>query len=256
VRERSGCIRVVGVIPAGAKPDSIDAAVVSPAVYAHDAFVTALGRHGVDVIEPSPADGSWPYEYRRATTSGTDFRTLWSHQSEPLRDIIADMWQPSDNLVAELLLRELGAVGPEGPPGTTAHGIAFEQGWLAAQGVDVDAIALVDGSGLSVYDRITPRDLVTILKHDWDGPNRDIVLDALPIAGVRGTLRSSYAGTPAERHVFAKTGTLTHVSGLAGYAANAKHGAVIFAFQVDDWVGTPTALRELRARILSRFVEG
>ena len=100
---------------------------------------------------------------------------------------------------------------------------------------------------------ITPRALTAVLKHDWDSPNRDLVLDDLPIAGVRGTLADSYTGTAAARRVFAKTGTLSHVSALAGYVANDKHGAVIFAFLVDDWLGDAAALRDVRGRILSRL---
>jgi serine-type D-Ala-D-Ala carboxypeptidase/endopeptidase (penicillin-binding protein 4) len=250
-RERSGCIRVTGTIPAGAKADTVDAAVMSPAVYAHDAFVAALQRHGVESTEVA---APWPYEHRIVLAPNASATVVWSHDSEPLRDALADLWLPSDNLVAELLLRQIG-FAQDGAPGTTAHGIAVETAWLKGLGIDTAALAIDDGSGLSTYDRITPHDLVTVLKHDWDGPNRDVVLDALPIAGVRGTLKSAFAGTPAERHVFAKTGSLSHVSTLAGYAANAKHGAVIFAFQVDDWVGQSAALRELRARVLAHFVE-
>ncbi|MDB5043782.1 MAG: dac, partial [Candidatus Eremiobacteraeota bacterium] len=253
-RERSGCIRVTGSIPAGAKPDTVDAAVMSPAVYAHDAFVAALKRHGVESTELTQIAGPWPDEHRFVLAPNASATVIWSHDSEPLRDALADLWLPSDNLVAELLLRQIG-FAQDGAPGTTAHGIAVETAWLKGLGIDTAALAIDDGSGLSTYDRITPHDLVTVLKHDWDGPNRDIVLDALPIAGVRGTLKSAFAGTPAERHVFAKTGSLSHVSTLAGYAANAKHGAVIFAFQVDDWVGQSAALRELRARVLAHFVE-
>jgi len=258
-RDRSGCIRMTGTIPAGAKPDTVEAAVPSPAVYAHDAFVAALKRHGVEVSEPSAVPAAWPFEHRLAEVPPSALpsptTTLWMHDSEPLSDVLADLWLPSDNLVAELLLRELGTNAPYGTPGTTAHGIALEKSWLQSLGVDPSALAIDDGSGLSAYDRISPRALVAILKHDWDSPNRDLVLDDLPLAGVRGTLKSSYTGTAAEKHVFAKTGSISHVSTLAGYAANVKHGAVIFAFQVDDWVGEAAALRELRGRILSRFVE-
>jgi D-alanyl-D-alanine carboxypeptidase/D-alanyl-D-alanine-endopeptidase (penicillin-binding protein 4) len=260
-RDRSGCIRVVGTIPMGAKPDTVDAAVPSPALYAYDAFVAALKRHGVAVADSHDAvPAGWPFEHRvelSPLASPSVATTLWSHDSEPLRDTLADLWLPSDNLVAELLLRELGTTTPYGTPGTTAHGIAVEQSWLKGLGIDTTAaLAIEDGSGLSTYDRISPRALVRILKHDWDGPYRDLVLDDLPLAGVRGTLKSSYLGTPAEKKIFAKTGSISHVSALAGYAANAKHGAVIFAFQVDDWVGETAALRELRARILARFVDG
>ena len=168
--------------------------------------------------------------------------------------MLGDLWLPSDNILAEQLLRALGAPAGE-LQGPSEAGIAWEKTWLKKLGVDTAAIAIEDGSGLSTYDRITPHDLVTILKYDWDGPNRELVLDDLPIAGVRGTLTSAYTGTAAEQHVFAKTGTVSHVSTLAGYAANAKHGAVIFAFQVDDWIGEAAALRELRGRVLSHFVQ-
>jgi D-alanyl-D-alanine carboxypeptidase/D-alanyl-D-alanine-endopeptidase (penicillin-binding protein 4) len=253
-RERSGCIRVSGSIPAGAKPDAVDAAVVSPAVYAYDAFVRALRAHGFTPPGMTQIAGPWPDEHRTVLAPKPNAKVVWAHDSEPLRDTLADLWLPSDNLVAELLLRELGFAA-NGAPGTTEHGAAFEKSWLKSLGVDADAIAIDDGSGLSTYDRITPHDLVTILKHDWDGPQRELVLDDLPIAGVRGTLKPAYVGTPAEKKIFAKTGSISHVSTLAGYAANAKHGAVVFAFLVDDWVGETAALRELRGRVLTRFVE-
>ncbi|MDB5073662.1 MAG: dac, partial [Candidatus Eremiobacteraeota bacterium] len=251
-----GCIRVTGTIPLGAKPDVVDAAVPSPAAYAHDAFTAALARRGVAVFEPHLAGDPWPgaFDHRAVPAPSPNAAVVWSHDSRPLRDMLADMWLPSDNLVAELLLRQLGFV-QGGAPGTTANGIALERAWLKALGIDTGAIAIEDGSGLSGYDRITPRDLVTILRHEWNSPNRDLVLDALPVAGVRGTLKASYTGTAAERKIFAKTGSVSHVSTLAGYAANAKHGAVIFAFQVDDWIGEAAALRDLRGRVLSLLVE-
>ena len=251
-RDRAGCIHLDGAIPLGSKPDTIDAAVVSPAAYAYEAFAAALGAHGVRV--PLTAPTGWPDEHRFAGPPAADAKIVWAHDSEPLRDALADLWLPSDNLVAELLLRQLG-FAQDGVPGTTAHGAAAERTWLKTLGIDADAIAIEDGSGLSTYDRITPRDLVLVLKHDWDGPHRELVLDDLPIAGVRGTLASGYAGTPAAGRIFAKSGSFSHVNALAGYAANVKHGALVFAFLVDDWVGTSADLRELRARVLARFVD-
>ncbi len=252
-RDRAGCIRVVGTIPAGAPPDVLEAAVPSPAVYAHDAFVAALLRHGVDAAQLRALAGPWPDEFRRAIALGANSRVLWTHESEPLSDLLGDVWIPSDNLGAELLLREVG-VARSGAPGTTADGIAAERRWLDALGASVK-YDLADGSGLSAYDRMSPRTAVAILRHDWDGPYRDVVLDDLPIAGVRGTLASSFADTPAARRVFAKTGTLSHVAALAGFVATARHGTVIFAFDVDDALGDPAALRALRGRVLSLFAQ-
>jgi serine-type D-Ala-D-Ala carboxypeptidase/endopeptidase (penicillin-binding protein 4) len=244
--EQGADVSVYGTVPFGAPAEQLSLAVPNPPRYAAMGARRALQRGGIRLLrEPyqtAPADAATPP------------RIVWTHWSEPLGDMLADLWLPSDNILAEQLLRAVGAT-PPALQGSSGAGIAWEKTWLKGLGVDTDAIAIEDGSGLSVYDRITPRDLVVILKHDWDGPNRDLVLDDLPIAGVRGTLKSSFSGTPAEKRVFAKTGSVSHVSALAGYIANAKHGAVIFAFQVDDWIGTSADLRDLRGRVLSEFVE-
>ncbi len=246
--DRPGEVDVTGVLAAGAEPEKLSLAAPNPPRFAVAAARRAILAGGVRIGNREPVAA-------RAGQDGTPPRVVWSHDSEPLSDLLADLWLPSDNMLAEELLHAVGAEPPD-VRGTSEAGIAWEKGWLAKLGVDTGAgLALSDGSGLSAYDRITPRDLVLILRHDWDGPYRDVVLDALPIAGVRGTLRSSFAGTAAAQHVFAKTGTVSHVSTLAGYVATAKHGAVIFAFQVDDWVGAAADLRDLRGRVLAHFVE-
>jgi len=91
------------------------------------------------------------------------------------------------------------------------------------------------------------------LQHDWNAPYREIVLSALPVGAARGTIEG-IAGTPAAGRVFAKTGSMMHVRGLAGYLATLRHGAVTFAFSVDDWNGNYSDLAALRARVLSRVV--
>ena len=250
VRSRwpSADVEIVGTIASDAKPEHLSLAVPNPPRFAAAAARRVLVAGGI------PVRGRGFAVEMRHSDDSAPLREVWSHDSEPLSDLLADLWLPSDNMLAETLLRALGAK-PPALSGSSADGIAFEKSWLKGLGIDTGALALSDGSGLSTYDRITPRDLAVILKHDWDGPYRDLVLDDLPIAGVRGTLKSAYAGTAAEKKIFAKTGTVSHVSTLAGFAANAKHGAVIFAFLVDDWVGDSGALRDLRARVLTRFAE-
>ena len=247
----AGCTRVVGSLAAGSAPEMFDAAAPSPTAYAAMVFRAALARHGI-TLESSSVVAGPPDRSIRTALPGAPI--VWSHDSEPLNDIVADCWMPSDNLIAEMLLREI-AYAADGLPGTTERGIALEQTWLRGLGVDPDALILNDGSGLSSYDRVTARALVAVLQHDFAGANQARVLDDLPIAGVRGTLAGSYVGTALEKRVFAKTGTEMHSSTLAGYAATAKHGAVIFAFLVDDWSGDPEALRTLRARVLTHLIE-
>jgi D-alanyl-D-alanine carboxypeptidase/D-alanyl-D-alanine-endopeptidase (penicillin-binding protein 4) len=249
-REGNGCIDVIGGIPAGENGESIDAAVPSPEAYAYRIAAQQLGDAGID-----------PGMYRSASPPPWDFTTgsmpagapiVWSHLGPPLGSWLGPrFWIPSDNLAAELLLKEIGC-GAGGEPGTTAKGIAFERQFLRAIGVDPKTVTLADGSGLSQYDRITPRDLVAILQHDWNGPHRDLVLDSLPIGGARGTIEG-IAGTPVAGRVVAKTGSMSHVRGLAGYLATERHGAVTFAFNVDDWNGDNAALAALRANALARI---
>ena len=255
VRSPGNCNVLVGSVPLDSPGESIDVAVKDPPGYA----VTYLARRS---REPLAASGRAPRgdvspdvgAIRPAGNFVPVGIVFWSHDSEPLRAWLGPLfWIPSDNLVAETLLKELGfATG--GKPGTTDKGIAYEKTWLQGIGVDPATVTLADGSGLSQYDRITPRDLVAILAHDWSGRNRDLILASLPVGGARGTIEG-IAGTPAAGRVFAKTGSMSHVRGLAGYLAPRRHGAVIFAFSVDDWIGRYPALAALRAAVLSRIVD-
>jgi D-alanyl-D-alanine carboxypeptidase/D-alanyl-D-alanine-endopeptidase (penicillin-binding protein 4) len=89
--------------------------------------------------------------------------------------------------------------------------------------------------------------------HDWQGAGRATVVNALPLAGVRGDLLSAMRGTPAEGHVFAKTGSMSHVRGLAGYVSTRTRGTLVFALSIDDWIGTDADLAALRAAFCSRL---
>jgi D-alanyl-D-alanine carboxypeptidase/D-alanyl-D-alanine-endopeptidase (penicillin-binding protein 4) len=113
----------------------------------------------------------------------------------------------------------------------------MENQYLKSAGIDPATVSISDGSGLSQYDRITPRDLLLILQNDWNSPNRDVVLNALPVAGVRGSLKSSYKGTAAEHNVFAKTGSISHVRTISGYVKTRTHGPVTFSFMINQWMG-------------------
>ena len=243
----SGCRELVGVLPSR-KVEAIDVAVPDPGLYLARAFVQRLRSAGVSI------DGSGRVARRPRVPIVLvvrDAPPVWSHVGLPLSAVMPRFWIPSDNFVGELLLLDLC---PErGEAGARACGLDRERTWLRSIGVDPATTTLADGSGLSQYDRITPRDLVTILQHDWNGPNRQLVLDSLPIGGARGTIEG-IAGTPVAGRVFAKTGSMMHVRGLAGYLATERHGAVTFAFNVDDWIGDYPALAATRAAVLSRIV--
>ncbi len=227
--DRIGVIEITGSYPLGAKESGdVRPAVPDPEAYAGDVFTKALQRHGVSINGDVLRGGSG-----RTPANAT---ILWSKHSEAMPQLLADFWYPSDNLMGEMFLKELG-FRLKGAPGNVDNGRVMEDQYLKSAGIDPATVTISDGSGLSQYDRITPRDLLLILQNDWNSPNRDVVLDALPVAGVRGTLKSSYKGTAAENTVFAKTGSISHVRTISGYVKTKTHGPVTFSFMINQWMG-------------------
>ncbi|MEO6990024.1 MAG: D-alanyl-D-alanine carboxypeptidase/D-alanyl-D-alanine-endopeptidase [Candidatus Baltobacteraceae bacterium] len=255
-RDPWGCIDVVGTIPLGAKPERLDAAVPSPAAYLRGALLAKLAAAGIAIERTSGAmAGPIGAETFGKIPAAATATTLWTHASEPLPELLADFWYPSDNLLGEVLLKALG-VARSGTPGSSAAGLALETDFLRSAGVDPTTVDLYDGSGLSRYDRMTPRSLVALLRYDWRSPSRDTVLDALPVAGVRGTLAHAYVGTPSERRLFAKTGGMLDVTNLSGYLATERHGALAFSFLIGDALGDDGAIAQTRAQILGALIGG
>lgn len=236
-------IAITGSYPAGAaESDDLEPSVPDPEAYAGDVLLHALRDAGISV-----AGG------RRNGATPASAVPLWQHQSAAMAELLADFWLPSNNLMGELFLKELGVVRA-GEPGSDANGAKAEADYLRAIGADPATVSIADGSGLSVYDRITPRDLVTVLQSDWNGTQRNAATDALPLAGVRGTLQDAFAGTPLTGEVFAKTGTARHLRALSGFLQTSRHGPVTFSLLVNDWLGddrSDETIRGFEASVLS-----
>lgn len=147
-----------------------------------------------------------------------------SVESPPLSAIIAAMNGPSDNYLAEMLLKGLGAA--HGAGGTTAAGATAARAALDDIGVRP---RIVDGSGLSRRDRTTPRQVVRLLQRVANMEFAVPFTASLPVAGVSGTLRRRMRGTAAAGTCRAKTGTLRYTSNLAGYCTSGDGGTVAFA---------------------------
>ena len=176
-----------------------------PALAAARAFRDLLVRAGIRVARPAGTG--------RADGGAFPLATV---RSVPMSLLVRWMNGESDNFMAELLLKQLGAV--ENQQGTTARGAAVVRRTLAAVGVPLAGVRLVDGSGLSPYDRLTAGALVGILEAAWKDPGiRRPFVASLPVAGRSGTLADRLRTPPARGHVIAKTGTTDTASTLAGY---------------------------------------
>jgi serine-type D-Ala-D-Ala carboxypeptidase/endopeptidase (penicillin-binding protein 4) len=145
-------------------------------------------------------------------------------QSAPMSAIVAAMNGPSDNYLAEMLLKGLGAA--HGSGGTTAAGAAAARAALDDIGVRP---RIVDGSGLSRSDRTTPRQVVRLLQRVANMEFAQPFTASLPVAGASGTLQRRMRGTAAAGNCRAKTGTLRYTSNLAGYCTTGDGGVVAFA---------------------------
>src|SRR6478672_1383593 len=179
-----------------------------PALAAAQLFRTALVRAGVKVAAAAV--------HGRADAAAVPLAAV---DSPTLDAIVRWMDRVSDNFVAEMLVKELGAV--QAGKGTTAAGAGVVTGLLAQAGVPLDGVRLVDGSGLSLLDRLTPNALVGLLSVMWqDMEVRLDLLTSLPIAGRTGTLEDRMRSGPATGVVRAKTGTTSNASALSGYVGD------------------------------------
>lgn len=195
--------------------------------------ITGKSRVTGEVAVPSVPSAS-------SVSAGVEIVTL---QSPPFSLIAAQTLKPSQNLYTELILRTLGKLTPPPATMTTAIfnqtsedlGIEAVKSFLKAAGIRPDALVLNDGSGLSRNDMITPDATVQLLVFMSKHRFANVFREALPIAGVDGTLRNRMRGTPAENNVRAKTGSLSSAASLAGYVTTAAGEKLAFAIMVNNY---------------------
>lgn len=168
-----------------------------------------------------------------------------SMQSTAFSLVAAHTLKPSQNLYTEIILRTLGRVRGFDPTKTSENsGLEVVREFLHQAGVDDSDLALDDGSGLSRNDMITANTTVQLLtfmsKHRYFAQFRD----ALPIAGVDGTLRTRMRGTPAEGNLRAKTGSLSSVASLSGYVTTAAGEHLAFSMMLNNYPDAAAVRRD------------
>jgi D-alanyl-D-alanine carboxypeptidase/D-alanyl-D-alanine-endopeptidase (penicillin-binding protein 4) len=192
---------------------------LTPALDAGRALARSLGVDPVKVTTaPGPASG----------------KELASVQSAPLIERLRQMVSASDNVMAEGIAREVAA-GMQRPRSFSGAADAVTAS-LSAAGVDMKGAALLDGSGLSVLDRLTATTLDDVIG-EAAGPHRRALaslLDLLPVAGGSGTLSNRFLNPETSRGAAgwlrAKTGSLTAVNTLAGVVTDQSGRVLTFAF--------------------------
>ena len=173
--------------------------------------------------------------------------------SSTLSDALGRMLKFSDNQIAETLLKTLGTLGGDG---SSDDGLDVVRATLGGWGIEPDAFSMVDGSGMSRYSELAPAALARMLRRVSQLPGYRAFYDALPIASVDGTLSRRFRSTAASRTVRAKTGSLSGVRGLAGFARDGDGETLIFALLLNGYdtpSGVATALEDLLVEQLALY---
>jgi D-alanyl-D-alanine carboxypeptidase/D-alanyl-D-alanine-endopeptidase (penicillin-binding protein 4) len=160
-------------------------------------------------------------------------RLLGEVSSAPVERLVEQMLSLSDNVLAEALARQVALAA--GEPLSFVGAAAAVRSTLERAGFDLSGAVLVDGSGLSTANRLSPAllsDILTAAASDPDSPGRAL-LAGLPVAAYDGTLVERFGQSPAGGVVRAKTGTLDGVSALAGIVETADGRLLVFALMAD-----------------------
>lgn len=231
-------VRLSGTIAWGGEPATLRLGIDDPAHFAAWRLKQLLQARGVRVI------GTLDVRHRPVTPADDpDVRgvapparppepqPLARLVPPPLRDDLVRINKASQNLHAELLLRRLGRVRGTG---SIADGLAMVESMMERVGVPRTGWDLSDGSGMSTYDRLAPRSVVTLLRWAATQPWSAAWLDTLPVAGVDGTLADRFRGSALEGRLRAKTGSLNGTSALSGTMTSASGRTLVFSAFAND----------------------
>ncbi|MGH7678033.1 MAG: D-alanyl-D-alanine carboxypeptidase/D-alanyl-D-alanine endopeptidase [Gemmatimonadaceae bacterium] len=169
-----------------------------------------------------------------AISSAARAETLFVAESPTLAQILPSFMKPSQNQIGEMLFKSIALQRTDTGAGRVSRRIVGER--LRAWGAAPDGFLVWDGSGLSRQDLVSPETLVRVLDAMRRSPNYLVYYDAFPVAGVDGTLRTRMRGTTAESNVRGKTGTLSNVRSLSGYATTADGRTLLYSILCNHYL--------------------
>ncbi len=237
-------IRLFGQIPADADTIRDSIALENPTLYACTVLKETLNGFGIGGGEACDIDD--------LTDSIPDYdylKLIAEHQSVKLPQIIKTINKISHNLYAEQIQKTLGIVFKQ--EGSTKAGISIEYDWFSSLGIDTTCMFIVDGSGLSRQNLVTPYQIATILRAIKKYPNFGYFFDSLPVMGVDGTVKNRLKDSNAAGQVFAKTGYVDKVRSLSGYVKAQDGREYIFSILANHYATPTSAINDLQDRIVT-----
>ncbi len=217
-------LQIKGKRAIDSKPDEWHLSVVDPATYFLQSLSVALMNEGIIVRQGLVVDRHTPLNQEAWERS----QEIAAIESPTLANLIQTTNQDSNNLYAESLLKIIGVTA------NNSDRLEVLKQKLTELGVDSENYNLVDGSGLSRHNLVSPSAIVQTLKQIYNTPESEIYRQSLPIAGVSGTLKNRFKNTLVEANLQAKTGTITGNSALSGYLQLANNETLVFSIMVNQ----------------------
>jgi serine-type D-Ala-D-Ala carboxypeptidase/endopeptidase (penicillin-binding protein 4) len=240
-------LTIAGSIPLGAQPTPLGISSGNPTLWFANVLRNRLIDEGIVVTgDAVDIDDLTPPPDR------ADATMLFTYRSPTLAEIARPLLKESINLYGEAFMRLNTDKGAFPTNDAALEGLHKR---LTAWGLPEGSYQLVDGSGLSRRDAISPEAVLTVLQRMADPSGKSPFLAALPIAGVDGSLATRMKGTAAEGNLRAKTGTMSNIRSLAGYvtARNGEHLA--FAILVNNFEGTGAVANQAIDAVAVRLAE-
>lgn len=245
----SRVLEVSGAVPPNSAPLTDTIAADDPAAFAAEAFAHLLRARGIEIrgrIRAAHRPAGVPY-------SEPEGVVLASRQSPALLETLRVIDKVSQNLHAEIVLRETGHVLRG--EGTAAAAHQEMSSWLESLGADPREFDLEDGSGLSRRTLLSPRTITILLRALHQSEHRETFRSLLPIAAEDGTLSARFRGERLAAQVRAKTGSISHVAALSGYAGEEPARRIAFSILVNGATAPSSAVRSLIDKIVIAILE-
>ncbi|MFM6105180.1 MAG: D-alanyl-D-alanine carboxypeptidase/D-alanyl-D-alanine-endopeptidase [Sphaerospermopsis kisseleviana] len=216
-------LRITGKLPVNSEPDITAIAVFDPAQNFLQNFRLTLTKSGIKVNRTSVNNG------------GNNEQEIAAVESPPLSELLVETNVNSNNLYTEVLLRSLADKQQLAKNKNTADlGLQALKNTLTELGIEPNSYKIVDGSGLSRKNLISPEALVQLLQVMSKSSQAEVFRASLPVAGVSGTLKNRFLNTSAQGIVQAKTGTMMGVVSLSGYVNVPNYETLVFSIMVNQ----------------------
>lgn len=234
-----------GEIPANRAAFKIKASVPEPELFAMQCLVAQLRNTGIEV----------PYG-AVSITENCDLETaelLIEVSSPTLLEIIAVTNIESNNLFAEALLKMIGH--RKTGEWSRQKGLDVIKDFWKEKGIDLSAANLYDGSGLSRFNGISPKQIVEVLKYEYKSSLFADFRATLPMAGVSGSLKRMLQGSKAVNNLSAKSGYIEKVRSYCGYVTAANGHLVVFSVIINNYSCSATEARNELELIMKELAE-